>query len=93
MKIALKVTFNNGEQVKADAVFADFVAFERTWNRSIAKLEEELRLTDIAWLAWHSEKRRGRTQEAFDPIWLNNVETVEIDEDEAESSEVTAPLE
>jgi len=56
---------------------------ERTWNRSVAKLEEELRLTDIAWLAWHSEKRRGKTTEPFDPAWLNLVETVEIAEDEA----------
>jgi hypothetical protein len=82
MKIALKITFNNGVQAQADAVFADFVAFERTWNRSVAKLEEELRLTDIAWLAWHSEKRRGKTTEPFDPAWLNLVETVEIAEDE-----------
>lgn len=83
MKIALKVTFNNGETAQADAVFADFVAFERTWNRSIAKLEDELRLTDIAWLAWHSEKRRQKTTDAFDPTWLNGVETVEVfDNDE-----------
>jgi hypothetical protein len=82
MKIALKVTFNNGETVKADAVFADFVAFERTWNRSIAKLEDELRLTDIAWLAWHSEKRRQKTTDAFDPAWLNNIESVEVSDDE-----------
>jgi hypothetical protein len=82
MKIALKITFNNGTQVDADAVFADFVAFERTWNRSVAKLEQELRLTDIAWLAWHSEKRRMKTTEPFDPTWLNTVETVEIAEDD-----------
>ena len=89
MKISLKVTYNNGETAKADAVFADFVAFERTWNRSVAKLEEELRLTDIAWLAWHSEKRRMKTSDAFDPLWLNTVETVEIDDD---TNEANAPL-
>lgn len=81
MKIALTIVFNNGERVDTDAVFADFVAFERTWNRSVAKLEAELRLTDIAWLAWHSEKRKMRTNEPFDPQWINSIETVEIRED------------
>lgn len=88
MKIHLRVKFNDGTSSDADAVFADFVAFERTWNRSVAKFEEELRLTDLAWLAWHSEKRRGKTQDPFDPIWLNTVEIVEprdMPEDEAPS--------
>jgi hypothetical protein len=92
MKITLKVIYNNGQQVKADAVFADFVAFERTWNRSIAKLEDDLRLTDIAWLAWHSEKRRGKTQDAFDPLWLNTIENVEIAEEVETTNEVASPL-
>jgi hypothetical protein len=82
MKIALEVTFNDGKKSKADAVFADFVSFERTWNRSVANLETEIRLTDIAWLAWHSEKRRGNTTSQFDPDWLNTVEVVAIADDE-----------
>ena len=82
MKIALEITFNDSRKVKSDAVFADFVSFERTWNRSVANLETEIRLTDIAWLAWHSEKRRGNTTSQFDPDWLNTVETVQIAEDE-----------
>ena len=90
MKIALTITFTNGEKRDADAKFPDFVAFERTWNRSVTKFEEELRLTDLAWLAWHSEKRCMRTQDAFDPIWINTVEMVEV-KDESESGET--PLE
>jgi hypothetical protein len=90
LKIHLRVKFNDGQSHDADAVFADFVAFERTWNRSVAQLENDLRLTDLAWLAWHSEKRRGLTQEPFDPTWLNTVELVEPRD--TEDQEATVPL-
>lgn len=82
MKIALSVEFIDGSKSDVDAVFADFVAFERTWQRSVAKFETEIRLTDLAWLAWHSEKRTKKTSLPFDPDWINTVVTVEIREDE-----------
>jgi hypothetical protein len=82
MKIDLGVVYNDGTKSDVDAVFADFVAFERTWNRSVTKFEEELRLTDLAWLAWHSEKRMKHTTLQFDPDWINTVAEIEIrDED------------
>jgi hypothetical protein len=82
MKIDLTVVYNDGTKIDVDAVFADFVAFERTWNRSVTKFEEELRLTDLAWLAWHSEKRLKRTALQFDPEWIETVGEIEIrDED------------
>ena len=80
MKIALKVVFTDGTEQPADAVFADFVAFERTWSRSVAKLEQDLRITDLAWLCWHSLTRTRKTALKFDPDWINTVETVEIRE-------------
>ena len=46
MKIAMVVVLNDGARKDVEAVFSDFVAFERTWNRSVTKFEEELRLTD-----------------------------------------------
>lgn len=78
MKIEMRVLYTDGTTKDVDAVFADFVAFERTWNRSVTKLEQELRLTDLAWLAWHSEKRNKHTQQTFDPDWIGFVETIEI---------------
>jgi hypothetical protein len=82
VKIDLSVVYNDGTKIEVDAVFADFVAFERTWNRSVTKFEEELRLTDLAWLAWHSEKRMKRTTLQFDPDWIETVGEIEIrDED------------
>lgn len=82
MKIELTVEYNDGTKKEVDAVFADFVAFERTWNRSVTKFEEELRLTDLAWLAWHSEKRTRKTSEQFEPNWIESVSTITIRENE-----------
>jgi hypothetical protein len=78
MKIDLTVKLIEGEPVDITARFADFVAFERTWNRSVAKLETDTRLTDIAWLAWHVMKRTRLTTLAFDPDWINTVDEVAI---------------
>lgn len=92
MKIEINVKFNDGTTKEVDAVFADFVAFERTWNRSVAQLESDLRLTDLAWLTWHSEKRRKQTQLTFDPDWIGLVEMLELREAE-EEQEAKVPLE
>ena len=81
MKLALTIKTLNGESTDVTARFADFVAFERTWNRSIANLETEMRLTDLAWLAWHASKRTNPTIAQFDPEWLNGIEEVAVVED------------
>jgi hypothetical protein len=76
MKIQLTVTYTDGETQDVEAVFADFVAFERVWSRSVARFEQEIRLTDLAWLAWSAETRAGRTFKKFDPDWIATVEDV-----------------
>ncbi len=82
MKMEMRIIFNDGSTKDCTAIFADFVAFERTWNRSVTKFETELRLTDIAWLAWKTQIRVKNIQEQFD-IWLENVETIDVITDEA----------
>ena len=92
MEITLKVNYVDGKSDTVTAVFADFVAFERTWNKSVMKLEREMRLTDLSWLAWHVLKFEGKTEKVFDPDWLRTVaalETVAADEPE----QVDSPLE
>jgi hypothetical protein len=90
MKMTLKVKFNDGVEKDVAVKFADFVSFERIWSRSIAKFESELRLTDLAWLAWSAETRNGNTAKKFDPDWLETVDTIEPVGDEAGK---TLPLE
>jgi len=82
MKMTLKVTFVDGKESEITAKFADFVSFERVWQRSVAKFESDLRLTDLAWLAWSAETRAKRTTAKFDPDWLETVETIEPIADE-----------
>ena len=89
MKIAMTVVYNDGTEKNVEAVFADFVAFERVWSRSVTKFEQELRLTDLAWLAWHSEKRRKETSQPFDPDWISLLEEIKI----AETDGDDVPLE
>ena len=83
MKLAMTVKPIDGEPYDVIARFGDFVAFERTWNRSVAKFEDEMRLTDIAWLAWQVSKRIGRTQAAFDPEWIQTVDEVVLKDEPA----------
>jgi hypothetical protein len=78
VKIALRVIYTDGKSADCDAVFADFVGFERTWQRSVAKFESEVRLTDLAWLAWSAETRAKNTALKFDPEWISTVEAVEM---------------
>lgn len=81
MKIQLTVEFNDGSKKDVDATFADFVGFERTWQRSVAKFEQELRLTDLAWLAWSSLTRTGDTALKFDPEWIRTIAQVGVREE------------
>jgi hypothetical protein len=92
MKIALTVQYTDGESRDVTARFADFVAFERTWSRSVARFEQEIRLTDLAWLAWSAETRAKNTTLKFDPDWIQTVENVEM-ADDSTAEEGGNPLE
>jgi len=85
VKINLTVTYNDGTTRDVQAVFADFVGFERTWQRSVARFETEIRLTDLAWLAWSAETRNKNTDKKFDPDWIQTIENVEIGESDGDS--------
>ena len=95
MKIELTVEYIDGTTEDVDATFADFVGFERTWQRSVVKFEQELRLTDLAWLAWSALTHRGLTKAKFDPEWIRLVSEVKPREDSENplsSSETTPPI-
>ena len=88
MKINLQVTTLDSVTTKVTAQFADFIAFEGEKNRSVANFQTELRLTDLAWLAWHAEKRTKKTALKFEE-WIETVDSVEVGTDSA----VIVPLE
>lgn len=75
MKFNLRVEYANGTVDEIVASAADFVAFEEKYERSVARLEQELKLTDLVFLAWHSLKRQGKTSAEMDS-WLNEIDSV-----------------
>ncbi len=83
MQIDLRVAFIDGSSADVDAVFADFIAFEKERRRSVVKLDADMQLTDLAWLAWHAEKRLNKTALKFDPDWVSTVRSVEVRNDNA----------
>jgi hypothetical protein len=81
MKINLRVKYDgNKELTKVVCSAADLVAFEEKYDRSVARLEKEFKITDLLFLAWHSEKRTKATEKEFND-WLNDIESVEPDTD------------
>ena len=88
MKINLEITTLDNVTVKTTAQFADFIAFETEQHRSVANFQTELKLTDLAWLAWHSQKRTKKTILKFEE-WIETVDSVEVGTDSA----VIVPLE
>lgn len=91
MEIALRIEFKNGSVSEVNAEFEDFVAFEKTRRKSVTRLQTEMELTDIAWLAWNVEKRNNKTTLPFDPQWVSTVKMV-TPVDVSESATATAPL-
>jgi hypothetical protein len=75
----LRLKYENSEAKEITCTASDLVAFEEKFDRSVAKLETEFRLTDLYFLAWHSEYRRKETKKDFQE-WLNDIEAVEASE-------------
>jgi hypothetical protein len=75
MKINLRIDFLSGEAKEITCSAADLVAFESKFDKSIATLEADLKITHLLFLAWHSEHRRKQTDKDFDN-WIELVNSV-----------------
>jgi hypothetical protein len=76
MRMNMTVTYTDGAGADVIVSAPDLVAFEREFDRSVARFESEVKFTDICWLAWHKLNRDGKAGE-FDP-WLETLDSVEI---------------
>lgn len=79
MQINLQITHNDKTVKTVTATAADLVAFENRFDISVAKLEQNIRLTYILFLGWHVEKRTKATGLEFE-AWVETVEAVELAE-------------
>ena len=84
MRITLRVEFTNQKTTDVVCSAKDLVAFEDKYQRSVARLETEMRLTDLLWLAWHSLSRQKITDKDFDS-WLDDVESIAPSDDDPKS--------
>jgi hypothetical protein len=87
MKLGLTVHGTDGKKRLAVVAFADFVKYEEAHDVSMAKVEAEMKVRDLAWLAWHCEKRNKVTALGFDE-WIDTVEQIS-----AEGEDRIVPLE
>lgn len=72
MQINLHVTYTDKTEVEVVAVAADIVAFENHFDMSVAKLEKEVRLTHLLFIAYSQQRRTKATDLDFDK-WVENV--------------------
>jgi len=76
LKINLRIEYTTGEPVEISATAPDLVAFENKFDLSIVKLETEMKITHLLFLAWHALTRKKLTDKDFD-AWVEFVESVE----------------
>lgn len=87
MRITLRVEYNNDKKVDVICSARDLVAFEEKYQRSVARLETEMRLTDLLWIAWHSLNRQQQTTKDFEN-WLDDVESIAASDDDPKSKDL-----
>jgi len=73
MKMNLRVTNGDGSTVDANVSAVDLVAFEAKFDKSVSRFQEEFRVTDIYWLAWHTLQRKDKNIGSFEE-WLEHKE-------------------
>lgn len=84
MKMNLRVKYDDGSTVDAIVSAVDFVAFEREFSKSVTKFQENMMLTDVYWLAWHSMQRKDKTLGEFNKWLEDRNPEVEFSEDDSE---------
>jgi hypothetical protein len=73
MNLAIEMTDGTTQEVTAGA--SDIVKFEEKFDISISKLEKEMKITHLFFLAHSALKRQGKTTLEFD-AWLETIEGI-----------------
>lgn len=75
MKIALEVVDNSGKKEEVVCTASDILKFEDTYNISIVRLDTEMKMTHLLFLAHASLTRQGKTNLEF-KTWVDTIETI-----------------
>jgi hypothetical protein len=73
--IDLRILFLDGSEEVVTALAVDLIGFEAKFDMSVARLEKDVRLTHLFFLAWHVLKRQGKTTDEFEK-WAELVSLV-----------------
>jgi hypothetical protein len=73
--INLQINFIDGSTVEVSTTAADYIKFETHFDKSIAALGSDARLTYMFFLAWAAQKRVKGTDLAFEE-WSETVAMV-----------------
>jgi hypothetical protein len=75
MRINLEIEQVDGTKLEVTASAIDLVKFEEKYNISVSRLDKEMKLTHLLFLAHTSLYRQKKTALDFD-AWLETVESV-----------------
>jgi hypothetical protein len=75
MRINLAIEQTDGTKLDVTASAIDLVRFEERYDISVAKLEKEMKLTHLLFLAHSSLKRQKKTDLEFE-AWVETIESV-----------------
>ncbi len=75
MRINLEIEQVDGTKLEVTASAIDLVKFEEKYDISVSRLDKEMKLTHLLFLAHSSLKRQNKTALDFD-AWLETVESV-----------------
>jgi hypothetical protein len=75
MRINLTIEQVDGTQLEVTASAIDLVKFEEKYDISVSRLDKEMKLTHLLFLAHTSLKRQNKTALDFE-AWLETVESV-----------------
>lgn len=73
--INLQISFVDGTSLEVSTTAADYIKFETHFDKSIATLGDDVRLTYMFFLAWSAAKRTGKTELDFE-AWSETVSMV-----------------
>ncbi len=75
MRINLEIEQVDGTKLEVTASAIDLVKFEEKYDISVSRLDKEMKLTHLLFLAHTSLKRQNKTALDFE-AWLETVESV-----------------
>ena len=81
MRIFLEVEYATGEKVNVAASAVDLMKFEEKFELSIIRLEKEVKLTHLMFLAWASLYRQKLVKTEFEE-WAATVSTIGLSDND-----------